>query len=701
MFFISINGQQIYKPLDDLLVLFNPKLTLELGKAGSLEFDIPPVNPFYDDMKQLTTEITVEMDDDEIFHGRVLSSERTFSNLRHVYCEGDLSYLIDSVQKGVQFNGTTHQLFNAIIRNHNARVEASKRFMVGTVNIENRPIIIAGKTESENINTGAIDYRQIAIDSMVDEWNNTYDYIQNCLIDYCGGYLRTRRVNGTMYIDLLIDFQNEASQPIQLGRNLLDLTDEVSVEDLFTVLIPLGDDNLTIAAVNGGSDELVDTSAVAKYGRIVRTHAFSNVNNVYTLLENARRYLATSVNVPRTITARAVDLHLINKSINAIKIGDKVEINSFVHEVADTLICTKIEYDLERPENNNYTFGNPKQTLTQRYREDIRQSTNANSATSASASGASAAAATAKEAEKENDKALKDFYDAWVNWDPEVGKVDLGAFYKKYIGDRHVLISQCGIKLDGETGNVNIESLHRDVTDQGRIVAENSAKIAIVQEDNRVAIQNVLERQEHLADLEATHHTEITQEVNELGSQINLISEDQNQLEDELRNTKASIKLTTDDLESRVTQTASYLSTVDGKLTGNMATITAWANEAESAISMKADKVYVDGQIQATVATFEDLTAGRSVASKIRATEIIAGSISYWDESSSGPIAVPSMRHSHIFTITEGENGTVNFSIAGATNDIPQQQSFNIANTRYFRDNVAAKTVKSDRKSVV
>ena len=703
MFYISINGEQIYKPLDDLLIIFNPKLTLEIGKAGSLEFDIPPKNPFYDKLNQLTTEVEVDMDDEEIFHGRVLSNERAFNNLRHVYCEGDLSYLIDSVQKGIRFEGTTHELFELIISRHNARVDAAKQFAIGTVNIEDRPIVLIGHSENDP-DTSEIDYKQIAVDSIVDNWNNSFDYIQTCLIDYCGGYLRTRRENGVNYIDLLADFENTSVQPIELGRNLLNLTEEVSVEDLFTVLIPLGDNNLTIASVNGGSDELVDREAAARFGRIVRTHVFNNVTSASTLLDNARRYLATNVNVPRTITVRAIDLHLVNKNIDPIRIGDRVAITSFVHEVDDTLTCTKIEYDLERPENNNYVFGNPKQSLTERYREDTRHEadTYGNSASidsvtpsSIGSVAASSAGAIGAASAMEQTKALNDFYDEWIHWEPGSPKMSLGSLTKEYIDGKEVLLSECGIDLDSSTGNINIHSLHNQVDEYGRQLASNEARIDVLQTDTAVAIESVTERVDGVSDRESRHYTEITQRSDELGSSITSLARDINEYEDRTTTALASITQRADDQESRISATATYATNIEDKVDTKFAAIDIWANDAESAISMKADKLYVDAQIEGTIATFEELTSGLSIASKLRVTELIAGSISYWDESSSGPVAVPSMKHSHLFTIVEGENGNVEFSIAGATTEIPQKQSFNIANTRFYRDNVAAKTVKS------
>lgn len=703
MFYVYANGQQIYKPLDEELVILNPKLILELGKAGSLEFDIPPVNPLYDRLDQLSTEISVDMDDDEIFHGRVLSNERAFSNIRHIYCEGDLSYLVDSVQKGVRYDGTTHALFRQIIANHNARMPASKQFTVGTINIANRDIKLVGQSEDEDLNTGAIDYEQIAINSIVDEWNNTFDYIQTCLIDYCGGYLRTRRVNGTLYIDLLDNFQNRAIQPIELGSNLLDLTEEISAEDVFTVLIPLGDDNLTIASVNGGSDEIVDSTAVARFGRIIKTHVFNNVTSASTLLENAQRFMATNVNVPRTINVKAVDLHLLNPLVSPIRVGDRVVINSPAHDVDDELTCTRIEYDLEKPENNSYIFGNPRQTLTQRYREDARLSndtygnsaamtpTGATAATAASPAKAasSAASAAGAAADKVAEKALNDFYDAWVDFDPDQATVSLGALSKQYYDGKEVLMSQCGIDLDGKTGNINIQSLHNIVDDHGNMIASNEAYIRTVQTDTDVALEQVAARHSELEGVVIDNNTAINQRCDDLSATIDLNAKSVREFEDSTNTAIANINMVTNDHESRISQNATYISNVNGVVTQHTASITALANEQESIISIKADKV----EVQAAVTSIENLMTGRTTASAIRATDIKAGSISLFAEGNAGTVAT--YAHSHTIAAIEQSGGKVQINIGAASSTVPQTTSFDIANTQFYKDGVAAVTVQS------
>lgn len=423
MFTIYADGQLIYQPGNDSLSLISPKLTVEMGKAGSLEFSIPPTSRFYNNLDQIRTKITAVEDGVELFRGRVLSNKRGFNNVREVYCEGDLSYLVDSCQQGKKFKGDSHTLFRQIIAAHNRMiVDPVKQFTIGNITVEEHPVELRGQDdEIQDLETKKFNYKQIALNSTVKEWLNTYDYIESTLLDYCGGYLRTRydAETGKTYIDWLKDYYEVSSQTIQFGKNMLDMSEEITAEDLFTVLIPLGDENLTIKKVNNDSIELVDEEAVAKYGRIVQTHVFDGVTSPSTLLANARRYLKAHVEVPVTYEIKAVDLHLINPNIRPIYVGDKVQVLSPVHNIDDSkLVCTKIEYDLTKPENTTYTFGNPKQELTERYRKNWKDE--------GGRGGGGAGAAVDKVSEDQTD-----FYKAWINVDSEGGKIDLNTLFKR------------------------------------------------------------------------------------------------------------------------------------------------------------------------------------------------------------------------------------------------------------------------------
>lgn len=621
MFYIYANGKSIFQPMDNSLSLFTPKLTLEMGKAGALSFQIPPSNRYYNALPQLTTMITVEMDDVEIFRGRVLTNNRNFNNVRTVYCEGDLAYLVDTVQKAERYNGKTHDLFRKIIEAHNKRAGADKQFLVGDITIENRDVVLSGKSdEVQDEETGKFDYKQIAINSIADEWQNSFDFIQNCLIDYTGGYLRTRRQNGKTYIDLLLDYGNNATQDIEFGKNMLDLTEEVSAEDVFTVLIPLGDENLTIESVNNGSDELVDAMAVERYGRIVKTHVFDSVNTPETLLENGRRFLASNVNVPVALTVKAVDMHLVDPNASPIYVGDKVHLISAAHGMADELVCTKIEYDLENPANNTYTFGTPKQSLTERYRKD-KAKQDAEQTRGGGGGGGGAGEAASEEAKKQ----LDEFFDAWINVNPEAAHIDLGTLYKKFNDAKEILESSCGISLDAPTGNINIKTLRKEFDDMDQVQKEQAAYIDLLNNELGARISLVASQHQELANLEAGHYAEmtvsandqeskiaantesiqnldgqimesrtsITQLSNDLQAQIALEAEHKRTLDSQISTTKTSIQQVTDDLKAQIALEASHNSDHGTKI----AALEVRASNTESAITAKADKATLNSKV--------------------------------------------------------------------------------------------------------
>lgn len=600
MFYIYVDGKLLNQPLNNSLIVSSPRLTLEMGKAGSLEFALPPNNAHYNSLRKLKTLVTVELDDTELFRGRILSHDRNFNNIKKIYAEGDLAYLVDSVQKPEKYNGTTHDLFRRIVSAHNAQMDPEKRFAVGVIGIEDREIVISGKSEDiENLETGEFDYRQIAINATTNDWPTTYDYIESCLIEYCGGYLRTRRVGDTTYLDLVTDYGGSATQEIEFGENMLDLTEEATAEEVFTVLIPIGDDNLTIASVNGGSEELVDAEAVSAYGRIVKTHVFENVNQPSTLMENARRFMANRENIPITFTIKAVDMHLLDPDIQEIHVGDSVYVRSAPHGLTGRLTCTRIEYDLENPANNTYTFGNPKQTLTQRYRKDKKKE-EIDSATGGGSSGAGGAGNAAAEEAKEE---LQEFFDAWINVDPESAHIDLGTLYEKYKDAKTILQVKTGIDLDsvplpGEP-NVNIYSMRESVDELDGRVTKNSADIQLFTDELRSEIDARAAWKEEVDGQINAWDAKLTLTANKLGEAIAA-------LQTTHENRIAQLELKSTELEASALMKATYdvnrtadlklisnldstVATLSAAHAGRLASLETRATDLESSVVMKAE----------------------------------------------------------------------------------------------------------------
>lgn len=155
------------------------------------------------------------------------------------------------------------------------------------------------------------------------------------------------------------------------------MTNKDSGEDLFTILLPVGKDKLTIENAGNPSSSkyakngkyLEIKSAVAKYGRIIKTQDFGSVDDANTLLQKAEKYIKDNYKgIPPEITVRAIDLHIFYPMVTPFNLGDKLRIKSTPHGIDIFLMCSAIEYDLKSPENVQYTLEDPNQIILKKIR---------------------------------------------------------------------------------------------------------------------------------------------------------------------------------------------------------------------------------------------------------------------------------------------------------------------------------------------
>lgn len=360
--------------------LISPIIKMEVNKAGSLEFTILPRHPFYDALSKMKTRISVYMDDQPIFSGRVLSDDTDTYRQRKIYCEGSLAYLVDSVLGPSKGTRTAEEHFRLIIDSHNGQVEDEKKFTVGTIDIDE-------KAESHVF--GEDNYRE------------SFSAIQSDLIDSFGGYLRIRNNNGIQYIDYLKSYDTVSTQTIEFGQNLIDLVNKQSGEDLFTVLLPIGKDKLTIESAGNSSTYthngkyLENAEAIDDYGRIVKTEDFGDITDAATLMAKAEKYMADNYKgIPPELSIKAVDFHRYCPTVRPFELGDLITVKSSVHGVERALVCTAIEINIKELSKTSYTLTDPNQITLRKDRTLTGNSASTSStASSAKRSGSGGAAA--------------------------------------------------------------------------------------------------------------------------------------------------------------------------------------------------------------------------------------------------------------------------------------------------------------------
>ena len=175
MYKILLDGEVFYDPRLPNYVLTNLTCELEVNKTGTLKMTIPTSHPKMDALQKMYSELSLYQDDDWIYTGRVLSDKRDFYGNRTVECEGELSYLLDSIQRYYEYHDISVEgYFTDLIDNHNADVEERKRCIVGQVTVTD---------PNDSLHRFST-------------YENTWRTIEDRLISRLGGYVRIRHEEG-------------------------------------------------------------------------------------------------------------------------------------------------------------------------------------------------------------------------------------------------------------------------------------------------------------------------------------------------------------------------------------------------------------------------------------------------------------------------------------------------------------------------
>lgn len=348
MYTIKVDGQEVYSPAllnEPEQQLLSISLQLEIDTPGSLSFIVPPGHAAHDSIHQLKSIVTMEWDGTEIFRGRVLEEKTDAFNQKELYCEGELSFLLDSVVRPFTFEGTTKAFIEKVITIHNEQVEEYKRFTLGDF-------------------SALTDNTVIPLESY--GYSDALSAIRAVLEPY-EGYLFARYENGVHYLDFVAAYEADEGQTIEFGVNLVDLDNQTAAEEVCTVLLPIGGmledgTTVTIESVNGGKDTIENARAISQYGRIVKTYSFDDITDPAVLLQKAREKLDSMAFV-ETLILQAVDMHFLDEAKGIILPGRRVLIHTTPHGIdKQRKLCTALELDPENPEKATYTFGKPEKT---------------------------------------------------------------------------------------------------------------------------------------------------------------------------------------------------------------------------------------------------------------------------------------------------------------------------------------------------
>lgn len=352
---IWIDNERIFRSGDNELMLLDPVLTLEAGKAGSLEFTIPPNRAI--NVYRFTSRIRVYKNRVKIWTGRVLEDSLDFRKFRKIFCEGHLAIFNDTVARPYRFGGSVTDYVQLLLDMHNSQVLPDLQVELGTVTVvDSNDFIPRSDTSYPSI-------QQIMKDK---------------LIGSLGGYFVMEEDQDNKFVlNYYKDSPFLTAQTIKFGENLLDITQHRSGTGIVSAVLPLGakiedtEDRITITDVNEGSDFVFDAEAVDAYGMIYRVEVFDNVTIPENLKTKAQERLQELLLTDISIEVKAADLSMLQSEthVDDFSIFTYVRVVSEHHGIDDLFMIQNLTINLNDSARSTMTVGTKSRSFLEEKRK--------------------------------------------------------------------------------------------------------------------------------------------------------------------------------------------------------------------------------------------------------------------------------------------------------------------------------------------
>lgn len=510
----------IYAPNNRNALVLSPKLTREVSKGGSLSFTMTRDHEQYESLQKMSTCISVEQDDKEIWRGRVLSHEADWYNRRVIYCEGALSYFNDSAITPFNYEGKLAQFLQHLIDAHNQQCGnmKMKRFELGTVTAALGDLVVHyGDRDSYGVG---------------EDYGSTWDIIDKMVLKVYGGYAYCTYNPATgnnvlNYCDQAFEADRLVNQTIEYGVNLLDFTEKTDTNSLFTRVYPMGSKHTVeetkwkwkflwwgekytesheerygisgtdAATINkylpkgfsyrldssdGDCGWIQNDAAAQKFGIVSALGEYDTDSDNDTFAAGVQDLQKNSLMVT-SYTVKAVDLRDAGYDKDRLTFASYAHIISKPHSIDVIMLCTKLVEPLDQPDKKEYTFGMTRQTLTDRQVANLGRTNLLDEDTASAEKYQQSTLNQLFKYQKSNDKRVDEVDKKageaaktatnFLEFTPENGLI----VRHDQLPNKRVQITNDGIKVLSGSSMVNIKSDSISITDGNGSCTINSGKI--------------------------------------------------------------------------------------------------------------------------------------------------------------------------------------------------------------------------------
>lgn len=351
----------IYDPtcVDDELdnIIIDPQLEMEKNELGSFEFTLPVSNRFYNSLIPRRTVVSVEEDGVEIWMGYVTEIDKNFQMQKKVYCEGELGLLkdISLVLEAKEY--TAYELFAAIMAASTVRTDW-KIFAPGNI--------------SEKFKSIKIDLKEYGT-----QYTTVWEALDSLLVGNVGGMLRIRKMPTELdgrysrFLDYLWseDELELTAQPIEFGRNLLDLDYYVKAYDIVNRVTYYGYQTQgwwIFAHTEKISVTVEDKDSEQIYGIIERCYVADGTASTTESLTKLAKEKLDELKLKMDYSFEISALDLRDAGVDTTRLGfmKRAQILSWPHKLNHVALCTKLSIPLDKLDEKQFTFGSASETLS-------------------------------------------------------------------------------------------------------------------------------------------------------------------------------------------------------------------------------------------------------------------------------------------------------------------------------------------------
>lgn len=362
MYTITYNGQILHDTRIEGRIVRSPVFHLAVNEADSASFTIDSDHPMLAHLQRMAGRLELLQDGVTVFRGRILRDTQDLYNSREIEAEGALAFLNDSVVPPYDYpnkvtgaaaaENTVAFFLEWVLGIHNAQVTPDRQILPGNVTVTDPNNYIARSNQNHT---------------------TSLETLRSKLVDLLGGYFLLRYTPDATYLDYVSELPLTNAQPVRFGENLLDILQDHDGSEIYTAILPVGAEGLTIEDELDGeiTPDLVKEGRIiysragrAQYGNITRIIDWPDVTLSGNLKTKAARQLALGLGTLDTITCTALDLGFSAADVAAFRVGRNVQVISGPHNLEAAFPLLELDLDILDPAATRITLGGTSVSFT-------------------------------------------------------------------------------------------------------------------------------------------------------------------------------------------------------------------------------------------------------------------------------------------------------------------------------------------------